>query len=692
VPWTAAIVLVLGAAALFFAGGARSSEGSSTEDLVFLPMLVLTILGYATVGAILASRNPRHPIGWIMLTIGLAFAFSQIAESYAAYTLRIDRGALPFGSVAAWIGTWIYAVIFAALPLLALLYPSGGVVGPRWRIVVWLVLASASAAALGTALAPGSIETETGFAVDNPFGIEGLGRVLEIVGGIGWIGMMAGVPAAIASLVLRYRRSEGESRQQIRWLVSVAVAVIGALLITLVIFLLFGGDRFERSVGPQVAFAVVFGLIGVGVPTAMGVAILKYRLYDLDLVIKKTILFAVLVLLLLAVSALGALLLGGTLVPSLTDRPALLLVFGGTFGLLVIPAYRASRKIADRVVYGGRASPYEVLSEFTERASETYSTEDVLPRMAQLIGQATGAEAARVWLHVGPELRLAAAWPSDAVGGRSIPALHDELPALDDAYEIRHQGELLGALTLVMKPSDPMNPTKDRIVGDLVSQTGLVLRNVKLIEDLRESRRRIVAAQDERAKKLERNIHDGAQQQLVALAVKLGLVERFVATDPERAVSMLAEAKAEANDALDDLRDLARGIFPPLLADKGLAAALEGQARKSPIRVEVRPDGIGRYPQETEAAVYFSCLEALQNVSKYAGATKATVRLAQAGGSLTFEVSDDGRGFDPAVVGHGSGLQGIADRLAALGGEVTIRSAPGDGTTVAGRLPVEAAP
>jgi signal transduction histidine kinase len=151
---------------------------------------------------------------------------------------------------------------------------------------------------------------------------------------------------------------------------------------------------------------------------------------------------------------------------------------------------------------------------------------------------------------------------------------------------------------------------------------------------------------------------------------------------------MLAEAKSETNDALRDLRDLARGIYPPLLADKGLAAALEGQARKSPIPIAIEPDGIGRYPQETEAAVYFSCLEALQNVAKYADASRAIVRLAQANGSLTFEISDDGRGFDPAVIGHGSGLQGMADRLAALGGELTIRSAPGHGTTVAGLLPL----
>jgi signal transduction histidine kinase len=239
-----------------------------------------------------------------------------------------------------------------------------------------------------------------------------------------------------------------------------------------------------------------------------------------------------------------------------------------------------------------------------------------------------------------------------------------------------------------MPANDPMTPAKERLIRDLAAQAGLVLRNAKLIEDLRASRQRLVAAQDQERRRIERNIHDGAQQQLVALAVKLKLADALVGRDEERAHAMLADLQVETNQTLEDLRDLARGIYPPLLADKGLAAALENQSRKSTVPVSVETDGIGRYPQEAEAAVYFSCLEALQNVAKYAGATKATVRLAQTNGSLTFEVSDDGIGFDPAAASRGSGLQGIADRLAALGGELEVRSAPGDGTTVAGRLPI----
>jgi signal transduction histidine kinase len=233
-----------------------------------------------------------------------------------------------------------------------------------------------------------------------------------------------------------------------------------------------------------------------------------------------------------------------------------------------------------------------------------------------------------------------------------------------------------------------MTVAKERLVRDLASQAGLILRNVRLVEELRAAQRRIVAAQDEERRRLERNIHDGAQQQLVALSVKLRLAESLMAKDPAKVQAMLEDVRNETQIALDDLRDLARGIYPPLLADKGLAAALEAQARKSPMPVDVSPDGIRRYPQDVEAAVYFCVLEALQNAAKYAGASRTSIELGEQDGWLTFKVVDDGTGFDPASVAHGSGLQGIADRLSALDGDVEVRSAMGEGTAVVGRIPV----
>jgi signal transduction histidine kinase len=352
--------------------------------------------------------------------------------------------------------------------------------------------------------------------------------------------------------------------------------------------------------------------------------------------------------------------------------------------------YRFSKWLADRLVFGGRSTPYEVLTEFSGRVGATYSSDDVLPRMAQLVGEATRARSARVWLRVGRELHTAATWPPGSTASTSLPTDPDELPELhgDEAFEVRHQGDLLGALSVEPTPSDPMTPAKRRIVRDLASQAGFVLRNVRLIEELRASRQRLVAAQDQERRKLERNIHDGAQQRLVALTVKLRLLEQIAERDPAKVVQMAEQLQSDATDALEELRDLARGIYPPLLADKGLPAALEAQARKSPVPVSVDAPEVGRFSQDVEAAVYFSCLEALQNVAKYADASGVTISIDRTDGHLAFAVVDDGVGFDPTSTTHGTGLQGIADRIDSLGGTFSVKSAPGAGTSLRGSVPV----
>jgi len=280
-------------------------------------------------------------------------------------------------------------------------------------------------------------------------------------------------------------------------------------------------------------------------------------------------------------------------------------------------------------------------------------------------------------------------------GPSPVPLAGEVLPDLPDAgraVPVRHQGELLGALTVRKAPNEPLTPTEEKLQDDLASQAGLVLRNVRLTEELkanlaelRASRQRIVAAQDEERRRLERNIHDGAQQQLVALMVKLKLAGIKAAPIPDLQAS-LAELGTDAADALQNLRDLARGIYPPLLADQGLVAALTAQARKSAVPVQIEPDGVARYPQDVEAALYFCCLEALQNVAKYAHARTARIRLWGSNGGVRFEVEDDGVGFDPDTAGRSSGLQNMADRLEALGGGLTVRSAPGAGATISGSV------
>jgi signal transduction histidine kinase len=320
--------------------------------------------------------------------------------------------------------------------------------------------------------------------------------------------------------------------------------------------------------------------------------------------------------------------------------------------------------------------------------------------MARVLAEGTGAERAEVWLRSSGVIRPAASWPEAngaGPGQEAVPVQGQILPDLpgSQAVPVRHQGELLGALTVTKRQGESLTPIEQKLLDDLAHQAGLVLKNVGLtaellarLEELRASRQRLVSAQDNERRRLERNLHDGAQQHLVALKVKLGLAEAFAETDPARAKQLLAELKGDTDEALDTLRDLARGIYPPLLADKGLAAALEAQARKATLPVEIDADGVGRYPQEIEAAVYFCVLEALQNVQKYADAGTATVRLTEREGELLFEVEDDGKGFDPPTQKKGLGTQNMADRIDALGGALDLESSAGNGTRIQGNVPI----
>jgi signal transduction histidine kinase len=429
-------------------------------------------------------------------------------------------------------------------------------------------------------------------------------------------------------------------------------------------------------------------------PLSIGIAILRFHLYDLDVVVKKTVVYAALALFatlvyLALVVGLGAWLGRGSSFLTMVAAVLVAVTFQPIRGWFT--------RFANRFVYGKRATPYEVLTEFSQRVGSAYADEDVLPRMARVLGEGVGADRADVWLAIDRELRDVAVWPAGAVPLDAIALPNGVVPPLagaDRVYVVEQGGEFLGALAIAKPASDPVSPADDKLIADLAAQAGLVLRNVRLTEDLKArlaelkaAQKRIVQAQDHERRRLERNIHDGAQQQLVALSVKLRLADGLVERDPAQARALLAQIGDDTQTTLEDLRDLARGIYPPLLADRGLPAALEAQARKVDVPVRVRADGVGRFDQEVEAAVYFSCLEALQNVAKYAEASSVAIVLARTDGALTFSVTDDGRGFDPSAVSTGTGLRGIADRLRALDGGLEIESAPGRGTTIAGRIP-----
>ena len=690
VAWSLAsvTVLVLVAALVLVGLNAGRVGGGRVGAYAFLAVAVLV---YAVTGRLIASRLPGNAIGWLLCLIGLSLVASMFTEQYAVYGLATAPGTMPAARLLGWLSGTLSAAAVVLLFFLVLLFPDGRLPSRRWRPVLWAMFAFvvgwlAAQLQAGTTVSGGIINGLAAARVTypNPLGV--FPRHGWFSGLVGVIFVLAGVTGVLVlvSVFARRRGASAELRQQLAWLgyVGVLTGLWAAVLIVSVLI----KPNYNGWLGTLIWSFMILTAV-VGIPLACAVAVLRYHLYDLDVVVKKTVVAALVAAAFTGIYALVVVGVGA--VTGHAGSSALTFAAAALAAVLLQPVRLRAGLLADRLVYGRRASPYEVLSEFAGRIAGSYSTEEVLPAMARMLTEATGAERAEVWLRSGGAERLEAAWPT-AAGTTDPPA---DLAGMDGrggrsrSFAVEHRGERLGALRVTCSPREPLTPAGERLVRDVAAQAGLVLLNVGLIEDLRSSRQRLVSAADEARRGLERNLHDGAQQQLVALRISLGLGRQVVASSPQEAAELLAQTEHQAQEALAEMRELAHGIYPPLLADLGLAAALEARARKTAVPVTVEAAEVGRYPQDIEAAVYFCVLEALQNVAKYARASAAKVTLCQDGPLLTFTVADDGQGFDPATTPIGSGLQGITDRLAALGGTIDIASAPSHGTQITGRIP-----
>ncbi len=691
-----ALAAAIGVATVLLVIANRSASAASSD----IPIAVVSV-SFGFVGALVASRQPRNPTGWLFLFVAVAIGLGGMADEYALYALLTHRGSLPGGVWAVWLASWEQDLLFpaGAIALLMLVLPDGRLLSRRWRWVAWAAVILSTLAALGGIFAAGPLVSGTpNFPTPlNPLGVGAngpIGATITLFGAAWLPGFIVFALAAVAPLV-RLRRSRGDEREQLKW-IAYAVVVAGTAVLLAAL-----GNLFVAHF-PSWPAAAALGLgFGVALPAATGVAIFKYRLYDIDIVISRTLVYGSLAVFITAVYVGIAVGIGALVGSGGKPNLALSILATAIVAIGFQPVRERVQRIANRLVYGKRATPYEVLSEFSGRVAETYAADEVLPRMARVLQQATGAELATVWLRGKAELRPAATFPEGLGMHEPLSMRNGTLPAMHGvtrAVEVRYQGDLLGALSVSKRRSEALTPIEQKLVDDLAHQAGLVLKNVGLsadlrarLDDLRASRQRLVSAQDVERRRLERNLHDGAQQHLVALKVKLGLAEMLLLRDPAKVAAILEQLKGDADETLETLRDLARGIYPPLLADKGLVVALELQARKATVPVRVEAAGVARYAQDVEATVYFCVLEALQNVQKYAGASHAVVRLRASPdpATLTFEVEDDGAGFDTATARKGAGLTNMNDRMDALGGKVEVISHPGDGTRVIGELRVQ---
>ncbi len=621
---------------------------------------------FGVLGAVIVWRRPGNRIGWLLVSVGAFNAVFTFGGEYVLFGLD-ERRDFPSEELAylmvGW--TWVPAAagVVMALPLM---FPDGRLLSRRWRPLAVLAL-------LATVLL--SI-------------VDALSYTSMVPDAIGWISYLlfgATMLACLVPLILRFRRSRDVERQQFKWVliglaVSVPATAVGALWSI-------GGGGGALSLVPLIVS-----------PVTITIAVLRYRLYDIDVVISRTLLFAglagfITLTYVAIVVGLGSLVGRG-------DRPNLALSVAATALVAVAfqPVRRRLQRVANRLVYGRRATPYDVLSAFATRVGGAEATPETLAGLAALMADGTGAKPARVWLRVGSELRAAATWPQGLDVGEPLAVGVDAaaaLPEADLAAPVREADELLGVLTITKARGERVTDVDVDLVERLAAASGVLLRNLRLdaelaerLEEIETSRRRLVSAQDDARRRIEAELVGGTRVQLTTLSDRLSTLARDVDAEVmPKSATLLGQLVTATNGALDTLAGLAAGVYPPRLAADGLVAALSEQAGRAAVRIEVQATGVGRYPAEVEAAVYFAVLEALQNVSKYAAADSVRVRLAQEAGRLSFEVTDDGVGFDTTEVSQGTGLQGIADRLDTVGGSVSIVSEPGVGTTVSGSIP-----
>ena len=660
----------------------------------------LWAIGLGSLAWVAIGGQARNGVVWTLAVAAFFAAWATAGLAVFSLTAPAPLLEVPFDDVMALspsdlpltealalnflIWAWLPA-FFLVLTLGLLLFPDGHPPSPRWRWVGWLSVFAIAAGALGAVWE----YRPSGTSAYNAPGDNAAGVLVVLF-------VVVAVVASVAAIVVRYQRSSGVARHQIRW-----IGWGGAFLAVSMVLLLINEEVTTSTNLAEWFVAILLAVAELVVIVSFWVAITKYRLYDIDVVISKTVTYGALALFITAVYV-GIVVGVGTLAGR-GDEPNLVLAIGATalVALLFEPMRSRLQRWANRLVYGERATPYEVLARFSQRAVAAEQDDEMLGRIPRLIVDGTGASEATLWTANGDSLRPAAWWPEQEHGGDAISVVGDGQwsdPEADYSLAVEHDGELLGGLSLVASRGGTITPAEQELVQNLAGGLGLALRNARLTDDLRDqvtalaaSRERILAAADEARRDLERDLDMGPQQELVAVKVKLGVVKSLAETaEATQTAQVLDQLEDEVGKAIESVRDYARGVYPPLLEADGLPAAVSAEADKAAMPVRVEAGGVERYPREVETAVFFAILEALQNSAKYAEASSATVKLSAREDRLDFEVSDDGRGFDPAAVVDGTGIPSMTDRLDSAGGTLTIESAPGRGTTVKGSVPATA--
>jgi two-component system, NarL family, sensor kinase len=615
------------------------------------PIPLAAAVVFPGIGAFVAARRPQNPLGWIFCGIGLSVGVTAFAGAYSDYSLA-EPGSLPAEVMMEWLASWAWFPGLAlTLTFLLLLYPDGRLPSRRWRpIAVTAAISIASAP-----LAASSLELET--------------RVAAAFAAVGLIALAISAPASLASLVLRFRRAEGAERQQLKWFCYGGALTMILLLPSL--FIDFPGR-------------VVPGLIAVSLlPVAAGVAILKYRLYDIDVVINRSLVYAT-----LTACVVGAYVGIVTLLGGLFEQAGLgvSLVATGVVAVLFQPLRERLQRAVNHLMYGERDEPYEVISRLGHKLEASVVPEEVLPGVAETVAQALRLPHVAIKLKVGESYALAASYGAPAGELLHIPLVY--------------QGEMIGQLVVSERaPGEVLSTPDSRLLEDLAPQTAVAAHAMRITAELKRSRERLVIAREEERRRLRRDLHDGLGPALAGVALEIDAARNLMQRDPAAADALLVKLRTESQTAISDIRRLVYGLRPPALDELGLVDALKEQATRFVtsstggaadvgmlVSIEASSN-LASLPAAVEVAAYRIALEAITNAARHSGAKTCTVRL-RLNRTLELDISDDGSGL-PASLRPGVGLTSMRERATELGGTFAIELAEGGGTLVSVRLPVE---
>jgi signal transduction histidine kinase len=647
----------------------------------FVVPQALAALAMAIVGIAIVVQRPGNAVGWLLVITGAAFAHTTWLGQYVRYTVVTAPGALPATDAMIWLSRWSFLPLIALIVgVLPLLFPSGRLPSPRWRPALWIVAAATILHVASVAIAPGAVDATVPEA-RNPYpvaGAEGLVSALRIAA----IALtVVALVLAIAAPVTRYRRARGPERQQLKWFACAAVVVVAGFVLP---FVLLGPARVIEQ--PFIA-GVVRSFTVPALPLAIGIAILRHGLFDIDLLINRVLVYAGLTAGVIGQYVLVVVYLGAVF--GMGDGLLGSLVATAVVAILFQPLREQLQRGVNRLLYGERDEPYAVLSRLGRRLEETLDPESALPTIVAAVGEALKVPYAAIAL---------------AQEGRFVMAAAAGEPAPDPLrLPLAYQGEVIGELLVGRRtPGEAFSSGDRRLLEDLARQAGIAAHAVRLTADLRRSRERLVSAREEERRRLRRDLHDGVGPALSSAMLKLSAVRHLLPPETN-AGPLLSEVRSDLAHLVADVRRLAYDLRPPVLDQLGLVAAIRELAERSAspesisqprlvVRVEA-PDELPPLPAAVEVAAYRIVQEALTNIVRHARARQCVIRVEIEGpdtepAAVHLEISDDGTGMPPDWR-PGVGVSAMRERAAELGGECEVRANESGGTRILARLPID---